>query len=719
MNDLEMVRISPHLSLNAVFRQYRASSRISSSAEGFTWTCRELPDHGFRLEVTWQGAGPSQPSAFGVEVVAGVWGPEPYVVIPGSVYAGNRFRCNASAYPCLLDDPADWIPDVETTISDVPRLSINSGPSRVQQITGDAATPGIGVAGPDQGLWLAAVPQTEIGFVLLEVEESDDRTQTAIRILTPGVREDLRYHGGPTWVPSEDRGYVFEPGETRSLEFWVQPVDQGGPQALFRIFAAVVARYAEARPCPRLPFSEAYRLIEENHQLLHWDEADGFYACGDRSQPYAHWQMGWVGGGMSAYALHVEGTPLSRSRAVRNLDFAVNKGQAPSGLFWSFANPDCVFGDMIDMDYGQDWHLVRRSGDGLYFLSRLLDRLDDPSPRARKGLEEVGDALLSIWRRYGQFGMFVSDKNNDILVGGTTSGAIIPAALAAGAQVLGRPDWLEAALEIGRVLATKWLALGYTNGGPGEAAQCPDSESAFALVESLVELYEATQDASLLPLAEDAAYHAWTWVMPYDFPFPPDSSLGRIQAHTRGSVWANAQNKHSAPGICTLSGVSLLKLARATGNRQWIDLLRDIAFGLPQYLSRPDQPIFELPSGQMCERVNTCDWETPDIGVGEGFPFGCWCEVSMLLTYAEVPGVYLETDTGAMWVMDHIQATATRHDDGWNLSLTNPTAFPARVSILAESADRRAQPLGLQPLKRALWQELPSGATVEVYVQAD
>ena len=45
---------------------------------------------------------------------------------------------------------------------------------------------------------------------------------------------------------------------------------------------------------------------------------------------------------------------------------------------------------------------------------------------------------------------------------------------------------------------------------------------------------------------------------------------------TVGCVFANLQNKHAAPGICTLSGMALWKLYRWTGNDAYLELLRDI-----------------------------------------------------------------------------------------------------------------------------------------------
>ena len=134
-----------------------------------------------------------------------------------------------------------------------------------------------------------------------------------------------------------------------------------------------------------------------------------------------------------------------------------------------------------------------------------------------------------------------------------------------------------------------------------------------------------------------------TWVVGYDFKFPPRSTFGKAGIRTTGSVYANTQNKHSAPGLCTFSGLGLLKLFRATGDRFHLDLLRDIALGLPQYLPHPLKPLGDAKPGWMCERVNLTDWEGPE-RIGETLKMTTWAETSLMLTTIEIPGLYVQPD---------------------------------------------------------------------------
>jgi hypothetical protein len=647
---------------------------------------------GFRLDFPeWQGA---------------------HVSLPAAVYAGNRFRSKPYAYSCIVNDPEDFRADLPNTISNVPRMP------HIQLLAGDAAMPGVGVANFETGVgvWILTDPHPSIGAPLLEVTESD--TGLSIYVLTPGVREGERYFGcGEKWVPSEDRGWRPEVGETAELRIRIHTFPASNPHDLYE---SLFSRRHEIWPAGgrhEIPWSAAFDLIEDKFNRTGWDETDGYYACGDRLSRYAHWQIGWVGGGISSHALLTAGTETSRTRARRTMDYMAGKGQSPSGFYWSFGVDGEVYSDMIDMDYGHDWHLVRRSGDALYFFVKQIHQAEAQGhiePSWTQSIIRCADAFVTLWRREGQFGQFVSQITGEIRVGATASGAIAPAGLALAYQLTGREEYLATAIASARYYVSTFLDAGYTSGGPGEAAQCPDSESAFGLLESLVTLYEVTEDRQWLPLAERAAWLCASWVMPYDFQFPPNSSFGHLDMRTTGSVWANSQNKHSAPGICTLSGVSLLKLFRATGDWRYQELLAEIAHGVVQYTSRDDRPVFEMPSGYMCERVNTSDWEHPVTPVGEGFNASCWCETSALLTHAELPGLYAQLGTGRLVILDHVDAEVIDVSaSSITLALTNPTNFPMRLRVMVE-AYGDLPPLGQDFAVHLPIFEIDAGQTIRV-----
>lgn len=366
--------------------------------------------------------------------------------------------------------------------------------------------------------------------------------------------------------------------------------------------------------------------------------------------------------------------------------------------------------------YTHSWTLTRRQADALWYLLKHLEWLETEDPAFRappdwdRALRAATDVFVRLWRKNRQFGQFLHQETGEILVGGSTSGALVPAALAAAWRRFREEEYLRVARESGRAFADHLLRAGYTNGGPGDALQNPDSESCAALVESFAELLAADGDPAWVEAGRCAAALLSTWVMPYDFPFPEGTEFARLNIRSRGSVFANTQNKHSAPGICTHAGVGLLHLFRATGDVRWMDLLRDIARFLPQVVSRPGCEIRAkdgrvLPSGWINERVNTSDW---DDNIGGVFHGSTWSEVALLLTVAELPGVYSRPDIGRVWCLDHVEAEIA----GDSLILKNPTGHDAEVRVLVES--RPSKLLARADLWRLPRTRVPAGGEARV-----
>ena len=271
------------------------------------------------------------------------------------------------------------------------------------------------------------------------------------------------------------------------------------------------------------------------------------------------------------------------------------------------------------------------------------------------GTVKLADGFVKLFDQYGQFGQFVDVYTGEIAVGGSTSAAIACAGLAEAYRFFQNPDYLRVAEESAEFFYQNSLCRGYTTGGPGEILQCPDSESAFGLLESFVVLYEITGKPKWLGYAKECAHYCSSWVVSYNYEFPENSEFGRLGIKSVGSVFANIQNKHAAPGICTLSGDSLYKLWKWTADPLYPELLKDIALTIGQYISTDQRPICDryidpglpdgerraliaahrMPEGFINERVNLSDWEGAG-KVGGIFNGSCWPEGSNLLTLAEV-----------------------------------------------------------------------------------
>ncbi|MEO8613573.1 MAG: hypothetical protein ABI600_00405, partial [Luteolibacter sp.] len=422
-----------------------------------------------------------------------------------------------------------------------------------------------------------------------------------------------------------------------------------------------------------------------------------------RGEALPDWQSGWVGGGMVNYPLLVQGTTQTITRSHRNLDWICSEAVAPSGFFKGILKKGEWTDDSFGHSKARRWHMTRKSADLLLFLVKQIDwvnRGGEPAPAAWKSAASgCADAFTRLWKSEKQIGQFVDEETGALLVGGSDSAAILPAALTLAARVLEEPNYDALAQTTAEYFWEKFARQGYTTGGPGEILSAPDSESAFGLLESLVARWEATGNALWLERAEAAAAYCATWCVSYDFVFPVTSTFGAMQMSSTGTVIANAQNKHSSPGICTLSGDSLFRLFRATSNAFYLRLVREIATSLPQYVSRADRPILALrgrsamPSGWICERVNLSDWLEP---VGEIFHGSCWCEVSLLLTALELPTVYFRPDSGLLVTLDMVEAClVARSATTATLEITNPTDFPVQVRVFSETTGDAARPLPL------------------------
>lgn len=676
----------------------------ATASDVLTYTLRATVENGAATAI-----------AAGLRWTDSSWSRQAYVLVPGAVYGGNRFAALRRPYPPHIRDLGQDGRRLHLDIGDLPRLSAESGRSHLDQTSLDAAVPGLGLHCParqEGWLWLTsqASARGPFGF---EVIENADCTAAEILLLTPGFIHPLPDNadaepgiGKLSAVhlhPENARPVDLRAGEVLDFTFELHHFACPDVPALFaRLFAH------RTRPSPRpippapelLPFSAAWDIVAAKHNTDNWHEGRGLYRIGLPWLPgqfTQFWQNGWVGGGATAYAMAQEGDAVAQARAHRNLDFILTEGLSERGLFKAIMGEDGVWrGDGCE-GWAEPWTLVRRQGDVLYFAVRQLhllrSRHTSVPPAWESAVRRAAAALCSVWEQEGEFGFQLNHATGRVEIRGSTSGALIPGALVLAAGYFGEPRFLTVAQAATEHYRTHDLAWGVTSGGPGDAVQAPDGESIFGLIESFILLHEATGEPAWLTAAAQACHQAASWVIAHPYRLPPASALGSLGIDARGAILANAQNKCGVPGICTLSGEGILRTFRASGDARLLDLIRDIAHALPQYVSRADRPIparltwahplSHLPAGWICERVNiTPSWAEP---LGEQSAYSCWCEVALMLTWCDLPGVYAQPDTGLICAFDHVQATWTDNSRR-SLRLANLTAFPARVRLLAETA---------------------------------
>ena len=571
-----------------------------------------------------------------------------YVLIPACCYAGNQFDVRTYSYPPMfMADEAKV--EMPVTITDVPRLN-KDGSGKIEVTTGDASTPCIGVFSETlkRGILVFTVQEINGKNLGLAYENGE------ICLTWPAKRE---YVYRMTCMIKNEEVWVDEPADIpyRVLDFECSSLAE-----FYRVFFEnrKIMGMDDTRPVVR-SYEEQFKIQKRKFNEMSWHEKGEFYMVGTDRTKFQVWQPGWTGGSMSGYALMRLGGELEWQRQMKTLDFLFST-QTECGLYKGVVdNEGNEYGDAFGREGADHWHLIRKSADVLYFLFKqftlMTERGKEIPQLYTEGARKTADCFVKIWRKYAQFGQFLDVYTGEICVGGSVSGGIIPAGLAKAHAFFGDDTYLKIAEESAEFYYREHLCKGYTTGGPGEILQGVDSESAAALLESFVVLYEVTGREKWLRYAQECIHYFSSWVVSYNYRFPETSEFGRLDIKTVGSVFANIQNKHSAPGICTLSGDSIFKVWKWTGDPLYLQLIQDIALPLGQYMSAEDRVIYDwdlspeerakndpeimekhrLPSGFMNERVNLSDWEGPEC-VGGVFNGSCWSETSNLFVLAEV-----------------------------------------------------------------------------------
>ena len=262
--------------------------------------------------------------------------------------------------------------------------------------------------------------------------------------------------------------------------------------------------------------------------------------------------------------------------------------------------------------------LVRRTAETLTFLVKQIALLER-RPELRGGgasehwpeaARRAAEALAKLWERNKQLGQFVDIESGELIVGGSTSGGLAPAGLALAAAQLKEPRYLQVARAIGEHYYDRFVRVGLTCGGPGDVLQAPDSQSAAALLDSFVTLYEATRDRVWIDRARAASHLLGSWVIARDAP-GAGSGCGGSGVRATGAVFWSAGSGHGSPGYVLSSGDALLRLYRATGDVTLLELLRDTVHNLAQYLPDTDERKPASGDDATCSRADPGRWLAP------------------------------------------------------------------------------------------------------------
>ncbi len=649
----------------------------------------------------------------------GEWKPSSYVFAPCMVYDGNRFEIVDVPYSPFWPDASHYAVDKPISITNQVHLNRDGSPAVIETDTWGVATPCLGWRSREgRGFLLFTPDHNELGAMGLTIAEDGPSQKASFKVESPRRRSKIpNIMGFRDGDPARD----WKAGDKVTITVRFGFFEAPRLQSLFDRYAEGRKDFGKRRTVKALPFSEAARMVREKVNALNWDEELGYYRHGIsrlNTKPYDWWQLGWVSGGLTTLPMIAQGDSVAKARAIRNLAFMFEGSPVENGL-WKAHHDGTKFNNE-DPRPPRPGYLVsvRRLSDGLYFGLKqilMLKARGEEVPEAWKtSARNLADAMVRIFRKHGQIGQYLDIRTAEIGIGGSTAGGVLPAGLILAARLFNDHSYLEAAKDLGRQLVHDSVETGLTTGGPCDMLTAPDSESCFALLVSLVDLFEATGDHFWAKAASDLTRQFSTWVTSYDFAYPPESHLGKVDVPSNGSVWANIQNKHAAPAICNFSGESLFRLWRDTGDELALDLIRDIAGNITSYVSREGHQIGTMDPGMMCERVNLSDWEGQEGVGGNIFGSTIWVETALMLTVAELPGVYLRKDTGRVEVFDHIEASFSREDGKPHLRLHNPTSSDAEVQLLIEEGSDLAQPLPLEILSRCKQVSVKAGARIDL-----
>jgi hypothetical protein len=637
------------------------------------------------------------------------WTINNYVFAPAMLYGGNRFKVLPLQYPPYIYEAKDRPMDMPITTTNILHLNKDGAHAQVEMNTGNLATPVMGFFKPEaqQGFLLLTEQETRFGNNGMLIEE-DAASKTMDKkicfvVNAPGIRKEKYVMCGRE--ASGDKPADWKAGDEITLRFNLYNFKaQDLPEFYQKVFSVRKALSGQNSFSNVTPYSEAARLIIEMHNKNKWFENDTTaYYChhpGD-SSPYSY-QIGWSGLPIFSFPQLIEATPSRLIRVVKSFDNMLFKAQAPTGLFYAANHNGKIYGDPHgQMGVLTNIAMIRRSMEVLYFGIKSLDLLkkqnhqDLIKPQWERGLRKCADALVQVWKKYGQFGQFINADNLEMNINGSSVGGYAGAGLALASVYFNDNKYLKIAETATNFYYKNYFLKGYSGGGPAEILQAPDSETLVNMLEACMVLFDVTQNRQWIEKARFIAHYLSTFMVSYDYQFPKGSAMQKAGTHAAGSLMASSQNNHSAPGYYILPGDMLLKLYRATGDELIAAMYKDQTHNVIQYVGAPHNPL-RTQSGFVTERVQISDWEGNDQGSVNYEDSNTAWEILAALAATMNPGIYLHSDDETFLVMDHVDAKIIeRSPSGVTLSITNPTPYDAQVSILAETAEEARKPLPL------------------------
>ncbi|WP_316838518.1 hypothetical protein [Pedobacter gandavensis] len=671
--------------------------------------------------------GTAKASAVSVSFDFSNWNPKNYVLVPASVYNGNRYRSIGNSYDPPYPMDMYYNPKVPLTISNNPRLSNLEGEASLIELqTGNAATPAMCFFSEKEkkGFIVLTTQQSRVGNNGLTIRENKRKDSAAFSITAPAVRKLAAGFGD--FHLSNDVAPDWKAGDELNLVFRIYVFNASNIPDVLKKFMEVRKELSGTNnPRNILPMSKLFEAATAICKGNFIEVPAGAYYMPENNRDF---QLGWVSGMMNTYPMLALNDKIERERVSRELDFVVEKLQGKSGYFYGGITADGVLRpEKMNANFKPVQAMVRKNADVLLWLMKHIQLLkaqgyaSNVKATWENAAEKLAAAFVRNWKKDGEFGQFIAPETGEIAVFNSTAGAIVPAGLAMASDYFKNKEWMKVAQEAARFYYKRDVeSQGLTGGHCGDISQDADSESAFGFLESLMALYYYTGQKEWLDKAEVQAALGSSWTFSYDPVFPENSAIGKLKSNMAGAIWASIQNKHAAPGICTASGDYLFKLFRATGKIGYADLIRDIQHAHAEAVNMPGHPTTNGQMGSSMERIQLSDAEGKN-SIGNYINTrNSWTETNGMLMALELPGIYLNTDQQKLYVFDHVKAEIqSANSAGTIIQLSNPTMYDAEVSLMAESENQAKKPLDYTAFLKWPKVKLKAGESLKIRVKSN
>lgn len=495
---------------------------------------------------------------------------ESYTLIPGVYYDGNTFE-ETKAIPAI-NAANQWTFATSVAAASNPKCLHFDGANTVTVLTGS--------------------PFTRVGPSGFVIEGGENKSCWTLAFMTPAQEKGaytLSQRGSKC-----RRGVVLQDGDCITFELEYTSYPAGSITEMFNLlnrrlrgvrgYAATSAAKMDLEIGAQLVSDwllKAHHITDrQGHSILvnalTTHDGKGIVEAAQMPDTYTEQITGWCSGTMTAYGLLAQGGEY-RDAAIGALDFMAGESLSASGLAESIYDGRTWRSGSAEEPF---WNHVRMPADFTMYLLKAASYEKDRGvshPKWEDAARKNLDAFCTLWDNHGQFGLYV-DKSASvprITRSGSCAGAPVCLALAVGMRYFSDNDRYQSVYRAAsEYYFEHYVAKGHCTGGPLDILCADDSESAAAMTDALTQGALFLKDKTLIAKAEAAAQIFLSWVVSYEAPFPPGSTL--FGMNPCGGVIANVQNRHIGPGICTNSGRFLYDLSVLTGNSFYADLHQDI-----------------------------------------------------------------------------------------------------------------------------------------------